>query len=107
MNIRRLSKQYENLQAQIERGKQAGYYWQGSKLIAKFVPWQPHELAIRQAKADGLMNLITQVKLLYPSEELREPAIATVNENNEFRYLPLSKTGLSTRDIFNIRRSDK
>lgn len=104
MNIRRLGKQYENLQAQIERGKQVGYYWQGTKLIPKFVPWQPHERAIREEKKDQIMSLITQVKVLYPSEELREPAIATVNENNEFRYLPLSKTGLKPYQITQIRR---
>ena len=104
MNIRRLSKQYENISKQLERGKQVGYYWQGTKLIPKFVPWQPHELAIRQEKADGIMKLITQASVLYPSEELREPAIATVNENEEFRYLPLSKTGLKPYQVTQIRR---
>lgn len=104
MNIRRLSKQYENIQKQIERGKQVGYYWQGSKLVAKFVPWQSHELAMRQSKTEGIMKLITQAKVLYPSEQIREPAVATVSENDEFRYLPMSKTGLKPYEITEIRR---
>lgn len=105
MNIRRLAKQYENLDKQIQRGKCVGFYWQGSKLIQKYRPWLAHELAVREAKKSGIMSLIAQARVLYDSEGIREAAIATVNEEGVFRYVPLSKTGMKLYEIEQIRKS--
>ena len=106
-NFRKLGNEYQALVRQLERGKFVGYYWQGTKLVPKYVSWTPNQYKLREDKAAHLMKYFGQTKELYPSGRVKEPAIATVNENEEFRYLPLSKTGLTPYEISNLRRLDK
>lgn len=105
MNIRKLAREYENLQAQIDRGKLVGYYQQGTMLVPKYVPWNGSQRAIRERKAEYIMKQLSSTRPLYRSEAHREPAIATVNEQNVFVYVPLSKTGLLPYGITAIRQN--
>lgn len=105
-NFRKLGNEYQAIVRQLERGKFVGYYQQGTKLIAKYIPWPPHQYQIRQNRAAWLMKYFGQAKQLYASERIKEPAIATVNENDEFRYVPISKTGLKPYEVTEIRRGN-
>lgn len=103
-NFRKLGNEYQAINRLINDGKVVGYYWQGTKLVSKRIPLEPNKLAQLEKRAEWLMRYFGQVKELYPSGRLKEPAIATVSEEGEFRYLPISKTGLKPYQITQIRR---
>jgi len=99
LNLRRLGNQYRNLERQIDRGKCVGFYWQGTKLVPKYIPWPAYKIAQFQTEQARLMKIFGNVKRLYNSDEIRQPAIATVNEENVYRLLPLDKTGYNLYQI--------
>lgn len=103
-NFRKLGNEYQAINRLINDGKIVGYYWQGTKLTPKRVPLEPYKIARLEKRAEWLMRYFGQIKELYPSERVKEPAIATVNEEGEFRYLPISKTGLKPYEITELRR---
>lgn len=94
INWRKLGNEYQALKRQLSEGR---------RTYRGLVPLNDAQRKSRQQKADWIMQkMLGQVTLLYPNHN--QPAIATVDENGEFRYLPLDKTGLTMHEISTLRR---
>lgn len=104
LNFRKIGNEYQRLKVQLQEGKHLGYYYKDGKLHKKTRPWLPHEKKVREERRDWCFKMLGQMKTLYNTDKINEPAIATVNEHGEFRYLPMSKTGLKPYEITRLRR---
>jgi len=94
MNWKKLGNEYQALKRQLSEGR---------RTYKGLVPLNKAQKRSREQRADWIMQkMLGQVTLLYPNHN--QPAIATVNEHNEFRYLPLDKTGLKPYEITILRK---
>lgn len=96
INWKKLGNEYQSLKRQLELGRLT---------CRGYVELNKAQRASREKRLSWIMDkMLGQVTLLYPGHN--KPAIATVNEAGEFRYLPIDKTGLKPYEITRLRKGN-
>jgi len=102
VNTRKLSRTLLGAQKQLDRGgKFHKYRFRNGRLEPVYLKFNDSQRKLREAKIESIEKMFGCIQRLYNESE---PAIATVNEQGVFRYVPLSKTGLLPIEITRLKQ---
>lgn len=102
VNTRKLSRNLLNAQKQLDRGgKFYKYRFRNGRLEPAYLKFNDSQKAMRKSKIEYVEKMFGCIQRLYNEQE---PAIATVNEQGVFRYVPLSKTNLLPIEITRLKQ---